>query len=282
MTMALVGGISFLLIGLTILLMARTSLDFIWKVLKYLLIMAVLAGVLFFLVRACSRSVPLPRAQRAVESRVIQPAKRSIAIPPMPVMQVSMTDKIKNMLVKSPMQMLLPESAPPPPPKVYTYQRIDFSGAVEAVYTGSVFKVSGHIVKLYGIDAPILEQRCVNATGSWYDCGRLSRQMLGNMIKGQTISCQTVIEDELRNYVATCRLGSKDIASEMVSQGWAVINRRTTSLYAGEEERARRNGLGLWGGRFMMPAKYRALKNQMPTLQFHPKQFKKPHKWGWF
>ncbi len=287
MTTALIGGLSFLGIGLVIWLIAKTSLDLLLKVLKYALIFGVLGGLLFLLVRACSRSVPLPRTSRTI-SRAVEQSKRSIPIPPMPVMQVSIKDRIKNLIPHNAMpqsvEALLPGSPSPPPkaPQKYIYQSSDFSGVVGVVHTGSIFLVNGHVVKLYGIDAPMLEQRCVSGTGSWYDCGRLSRQTLNQMIGGRTVACRSVIEDGRGNYVATCTLGTKDIASEIVALGWAVTNRKTTNMYAGEEARARQNRLGLWGGRFMMPSKYRAIKNQVPTLRFYPRNLKKPYRWGWF
>ncbi|MDD3668703.1 MAG: thermonuclease family protein [Alphaproteobacteria bacterium] len=287
MTTALVGSLSFLGIGLVVWLMAKTSLDLFLKVLKYALIMAILGGLLLLLVRACSRSVPPPRRAARAVSRMAEKSQRSIPIPPMPIMQVSVKDRIKNLITHNVMPQaggMLSADTPPPAktPRVYTYQSSNFSGVAGVVYTGAIFSVGGHIIKLYGIDAPMLEQRCISGSGSRYDCGRLSRQALNQMIGGRTIACRTIIEDDRRNYVATCTLGEKDIASEMVAQGWAVINRRTTNMYAGEEARARQNGLGLWGGRFMMPGKYRTIKNQVPTLRFYPKQFKKPYKWGWF
>jgi endonuclease YncB( thermonuclease family) len=44
----------------------------------------------------------------------------------------------------------------------------------------------------------------------------------------------------------------------MVAQGWAVAYRQYSRAYVKDEERAHTARLGIWSGRFVMPAVWRA------------------------
>ncbi len=126
-------------------------------------------------------------------------------------------------------------------------------GRVDAVYSGYLFGMSGHYVKLYGIDAPDLKQKCRDKRGADYDCGHESKIHLERLILGKNLDCQIAGGDYRENYIATCTVQGVDVGVGMVTTGWAVADRRASAVYIPYEEEAHRKRLGLWAGKFVAP-----------------------------
>ena len=124
---------------------------------------------------------------------------------------------------------------------------------VTEVRSGYLFKMGPHFVKLYGIDAPDPAQTCLDKRGSTYKCGKKSKKMLERLILGRTISCQIAGGDYSGNYIATCKTRGVDVGASLLTAGWAVADRATTSVYTPYEDDAHRKKQGLWAGKFMAP-----------------------------
>lgn len=112
-------------------------------------------------------------------------------------------------------------------------------------------------VRLFGIDAPELNQTCDGDAGE-YPCGREALAALRALLKNQTITCKSWETDRYGRAVSTCRDGALEINSEMVRQGWAVAYFRHSTAYARAQKEARAAGRGIWRGKFEMPESYRA------------------------
>lgn len=131
------------------------------------------------------------------------------------------------------------------------------SGAFIAV-DGDSLRKAGADFRLYGIDAPELHQRCQDAAHRDYGCGQNAKAALQDIVAGQTLNCTTLDTDRYGRQVAQCRAGSLDINGEMVRLGWAIAYRKHSLAYIGQEDEARRDGRGLWQGRFENPEAWRA------------------------
>ena len=59
---------------------------------------------------------------------------------------------------------------------IWAAGRGDLSGEVE-ITDGDSIKVAGTRVRLYGIDAPELDQTCLDRTGATYACGTVGRSL---------------------------------------------------------------------------------------------------------
>lgn len=116
--------------------------------------------------------------------------------------------------------------------------------------------VQGKRVRLWGIDAPGLEQTCKRAGKAW-PCGREAARALNRLVTGNTVRCIVIVEDKLRRLVVgDCTLGGESLSRWMVRNGWAVMARQTTA-YAKDEAEAKEARRGIWSSEFEMPWDWR-------------------------
>ena len=128
-------------------------------------------------------------------------------------------------------------------------------GAVRAV-DGDSLEVGGEKIRLFGIDAPELNQRCDRAGQSWR-CGHWARGVLADLVAGQSLRCDRVDTDRYGRTVATCHAGSTDLAEAMARLGAATAYRLYTSRYVAAERAAKAEGLGIWAARMVTPEAHR-------------------------
>lgn len=130
--------------------------------------------------------------------------------------------------------------------------------------TGSFVAIDGDSLRqgdselrLYGIDAPELHQRCSNRMGGDYPCGAEAKRALARLIDGETLSCFTRDTDRYGRAVAVCKAADIDVNGEMVRLGWAIAYRRHSGGYLAEEAEAEKFRRGIWQGDFQDPAEWR-------------------------
>jgi endonuclease YncB( thermonuclease family) len=129
---------------------------------------------------------------------------------------------------------------------------------VASVIDGDTIEVRSTRIRLAGIDAPESRQECQRADGAAWRCGQKAALALSDHIGRSVLNCEPSTKDRYGRIVATCFLGAEDINRWMVAQGWAVAYRQYSRAYVEEEERAHTARLGIWSGRFVMPADWRA------------------------
>lgn len=132
----------------------------------------------------------------------------------------------------------------------------DVSGRA-AASDGDTLNMTGIIIRLHGIDAPELNQNCTRAGQQW-SCGKDAAAKLYELVRGREIQCQQRDMDRYGRIVATCMVGTVDLAVAMVDAGLAVALPDFTDRYVAAEALAREARLGIWGGEFQQPADYRA------------------------
>ena len=127
------------------------------------------------------------------------------------------------------------------------------------VIDGDSIEVANKRIRLYGIDAPEIEQFS-NNEGVALECGKMASRFLENMIHDKKIHCVTLGTDRYRRIIAVCRLQIKDgnsINRIMVKQGWALAYRKFSSAYIDTEMEARQAQRGIWASRFVKPWDWR-------------------------
>lgn len=122
---------------------------------------------------------------------------------------------------------------------------------------GDSLTLNGLEVRLYGIDAPELDQTCSSNAGE-YACGREAREALRDLLKNRSITCKSLETDRYGRAVSICRGAGLEINNEMVRQGWAVAYFSRSTAYARAQKEARAARRGIWRGKFAMPESYRA------------------------
>ncbi len=125
------------------------------------------------------------------------------------------------------------------------------------VIDGNTLEVAGERVRLYGIDAPELDQTC-RWPNKVISCGRIAGTAAMDLIAGvDRVECETRGRDSSGQWIATCTADGFDIGRNMVHTGWALADRRESSVYVEVEDQARKAKRGLWKGDFVVPWEWR-------------------------
>jgi endonuclease YncB( thermonuclease family) len=130
-----------------------------------------------------------------------------------------------------------------------------------SVIDGDTIEMHGARVRFYGIDAPESQQIC-EANQLSYRCGQRAALALSDFIGTHVVNCTKTGMDRWRRVIAKCFSGSVDLSSWMVSNGWAIAYRKYSMDYLRDEERARTQKIGIWGGTFMAPEEWRKIKQK--------------------
>ena len=93
-------------------------------------------------------------------------------------------------------------------------------------------------VRLHGIDAPEAKQ----------PFGNVSKQALGDLIAGKTVSVEEVDRDRYGRTVGRVTIGGKLVNAEQVRAGlaWRYVQFDRRNEFGGLEDAARRQHRGLW------------------------------------
>jgi endonuclease YncB( thermonuclease family) len=125
------------------------------------------------------------------------------------------------------------------------------------VIDGDTLSISGTRIRLIDIDAPELDQMCVDARGRDWACGREASAQLRSHLRGRDLTCQPKSKDQYERVLATCTLpDGSNINAWMVQEGWAVTY-SYADTYVRQQADAKSARRGLWSGSFMSPREWR-------------------------
>ena len=127
----------------------------------------------------------------------------------------------------------------------------DIVGKARAV-DGDTLQLAGKHIHLYGIDAPEEGQICLAAGKPW-NCGLEATFALASEVGNHWVTCkvmETLATDQVN---AVCYAGPYDLATILVSRGWALARRDVSKKYVDEESWAKEDRRGLWRGEFIAP-----------------------------
>jgi endonuclease YncB( thermonuclease family) len=136
------------------------------------------------------------------------------------------------------------------------FPQVDFLSSV-TVIDGDSLRRGSQRIRLYGIDAPELAQKCRDRAGNSYACGEAARRVLRDLIGAREIGCDVIETDKYRRDLARCRVETVELNREMLRLGWAVAYGRDNIDYMLAEATARSAGRGLWQGEFDLPERFR-------------------------
>jgi endonuclease YncB( thermonuclease family) len=125
------------------------------------------------------------------------------------------------------------------------------------VIDGDTISIAGRRIRLVDIDAPELDQECLDRHGEAWPCGRASARALKGLLRGLELSCRPQAYDQYHRVLAVCSLpDGTDANAWMMQQGLAVTSGRA-KVYGTEEAEARAAKRGLWTGNFTPPHEWR-------------------------
>jgi endonuclease YncB( thermonuclease family) len=144
----------------------------------------------------------------------------------------------------------------------YCFAGPGVSGRV-TVIDGDTIKIEGHVVRLFGIDAPELAQSCEREGKAW-SCGAAAKTFLDHLVQQQNVRCDENGTDAYSRMLGICYIGDMDLNASMVLSGFALAFRRYSDRYVIEESQARAAHAGLWSGQFVQPWAWRKIQVQSP------------------
>jgi endonuclease YncB( thermonuclease family) len=118
---------------------------------------------------------------------------------------------------------------------------------------GDTLRLAGQRIRLAGLDAPELDQKCLDAEGHEWPCGIAAKKRLGALVTRTRIVCEPQDRDRYGRLIARCRANGADLGGQMVSEGLAVAEIGYAAL-ALEAQQAKR---GIWAGSFETPRTWR-------------------------
>ncbi len=123
------------------------------------------------------------------------------------------------------------------------------------VSDGDGFVAAGLRIRLLGMDAPEIEQVCLDGEGREWPCGKRARWRLYELLAGREIEVRIHDVDRYGRLLATCRVGGRDVGETMVREGLAVCYR--SDRYKEAEREAVRHRRGIWQGAHQTPESWR-------------------------
>ncbi len=132
----------------------------------------------------------------------------------------------------------------------------DLRGTPQAL-DGDTLLLQGERLRLDGVDAPDLEQRCWRGS-RLYDCGAVARTALLDLMAGAEVICRPLGPGPGETTLARCTADGYDLSEGMAYTGWAMTLDLAPPRYRAVEVGAREAGRGLWRGRFVAPWAWRA------------------------
>ena len=129
------------------------------------------------------------------------------------------------------------------------------------VVDGDTIEIRGERIRFNGIDAPESAQLCNNSEGQQYRCGKISAQVLDELLAGsRPTRCEYVERDRYGRFVGDCyRNDGRSVAELLVLSGWALDwPQYSKGEYADEQTRAKSKRRGMWSGTFTLPWEWRA------------------------
>jgi len=111
-------------------------------------------------------------------------------------------------------------------------------------------------VRLFGIDAPELDQAC-QTDGTAWQCGDEAKQKLNELVVGQRVDCQITGMDQYGRSLGKCSTEFLELNEALVELGWAVAYREYSLDYVEAEARAKLRKAGIWSSTFTTPSAHR-------------------------
>ena len=143
----------------------------------------------------------------------------------------------------------------------------DITG-VPKIREGDQIMIGSSRIRLNGVDAPSVDQLCLDTKGERWTCGVAARDELIKYTDKKTWTCHVERTDRRGRNVAKCEVDGEDIQKWLVASGWALAYVRFSHDYEADEKAAREAKAGMWQGAFIAPWDWRIRNKKTVILGF--------------
>ncbi len=143
-------------------------------------------------------------------------------------------------------------------------QAADVTG-VAKVREGDTVVIGTSRIRLAAIDAPSVDQLCLNNSGERWTCGVAARDELIKHADNKTWTCHVGAADRRGRLLGRCEVDGEDIQKWIVKNGWALSYVRFSHEYDADEKAAREAKAGMWQGAFIAPWDWR-IRNKKTAI----------------
>lgn len=130
------------------------------------------------------------------------------------------------------------------------------------VRDGDTIQLGDVTYRLDGVDAPELDQICIDDHADPWSCGLDARDRLTKLINGRAVHCDDLGPDKLfkKRHAAVCTIEGEtaSLNQQLAKQGLAISVEPALKMHLKEDAAgARSDNLGLWKGCFVAPQDFR-------------------------
>tara|TARA_B100000029_G_C16946774_1_gene730949 strand:- start:45 stop:560 length:516 start_codon:yes stop_codon:yes gene_type:complete len=135
------------------------------------------------------------------------------------------------------------------------------------VIDGDSISINKESIRLHGIDAPEIKQICKKKNNTPYMCGVIAKDTLKNFIERESsgitrkkVYCYYSERDRYKRIIGKCYVGKDsefNLNHAMVFTGQAVAYIKYSKDYIEAQNRAKKMGIGIWQGEFILPEEWR-------------------------
>ncbi len=124
------------------------------------------------------------------------------------------------------------------------------------VHDGDTLIIKGQRLRLYGLDAPELQQFCKQGE-RLLACGMAAREALSEKLHGETTACKIKGDDAYGRGLAICFRDAENINEWLLLGGWAMVNPRYEQDFKPVEQAAQKAQRGIWNMEILPPWEWR-------------------------
>lgn len=139
---------------------------------------------------------------------------------------------------------------------------LSFAATATAKDGGTLQLAGGNTFRLDGIEAPAIDQMCIDEHADPWTCGVEARDQLAKLIDGKQIRCGDLGPDPLykKRRTGLCIIEGESVGlgQLLVQKGLALAD--SAGKFKADELAARNDRRGLWKGCFVAPADFRLWK----------------------
>lgn len=113
--------------------------------------------------------------------------------------------------------------------------------------------IDGTQLTLWGVAAAPVEKNCAGERGGQWPCGAVAMSRILDAVRGKSLWCSERGSKHEERTLARCYVSAgffrwKDVARELVRDGWLIADPDQAKEYVKESLAARDAGRGLWHG----------------------------------